>query len=171
MSLTLSTGTILWQLQRREKAACFSLHLFAVIEISENVSFLTLVFGSLVLLFTSKKRCTGLTWACRMCEWGRTGDFPLPWNPLQVKVMDPDPSEAELGSLELGKDYFLRPSWMEPWAIWSCGWHPCPWWGGWNEMIFMVPFTPRHFVIIWSCDITPATLDMKNLRVMMSSQH
>lgn len=72
------------------------------------------------------------------------------------------PVRLSLALWSWGKDYFLRPSWMEPWAIWSCVWHPCPWWGGWNEIIFMVPSTPRHLVILWSCDTTPATLDMKN---------
>lgn len=48
---TLSTGTILWQLQRRKKAACFSLHLFVSVEVSQTVSFLTQVLSSVLLLF------------------------------------------------------------------------------------------------------------------------
>ena len=47
-----------------------------------------------------------------------------------------------------------RPGWMSLWATWSSGRCPCPWQGGWKDMIFMVgPFQPKSFyypMILWS---------------------
>lgn len=36
---------------------------------------------------------------------------------------------------------------MELWASWSSEWHPWPWQGNWNQMIFKVLSNPNHFVI------------------------
>ena len=42
-----------------------------------------------------------------------------------------------------------------PWAAWSSGRCPCPWQGGWNEMIFKVPSSPSHPVIVRFCGWSP----------------
>ena len=41
---------------------------------------------------------------------------------------------------------------MGLWATWSSGRCPCPWQGGWSEMIFKVPSNPAHSVILWFYD-------------------
>lgn len=35
------------------------------------------------------------------------------------------------------------------WASWSSERHPSPWSGVWNRMVFMVPFNPNNFKILW----------------------
>ena len=45
-----------------------------------------------------------------------------------------------------------RPGWMELWATWSGGRCPCPWQGGWIQMIFKVPSNPNHLMIRWFYD-------------------
>ena len=42
-----------------------------------------------------------------------------------------------------------RPGWMRLWATWSGGSCPCPWQGGWNEIIFKVPSKPNNSVFLW----------------------
>jgi len=34
------------------------------------------------------------------------------------------------------------------WAAWSGGWRPCPWQGGWNDMIIVDLFNPGHSMIL-----------------------
>jgi len=41
-----------------------------------------------------------------------------------------------------------RPGWMGPWAGWSIGWQPCSWQEGWNYVIFYVPSSPSHSMIL-----------------------
>jgi len=41
-----------------------------------------------------------------------------------------------------------RPGWTGLWATWAGGRCPCPWQGGWNEMIFKVPFNPNHSISV-----------------------
>ena len=41
-----------------------------------------------------------------------------------------------------------RPGWTGLWATWSGGRCPCPWQGGWIQMIFKVPSNPTHS---WFC--------------------
>lgn len=50
--------------------------LFFSIEISENVSFLPQAFSTMMVLFTSKKRCTGLAQPCSVHDWERMWDLP-----------------------------------------------------------------------------------------------
>lgn len=37
-----------------------------------------------------------------------------------------------------------------PWAIWSDGWQPCLWQGGWNLMILVVPSNPGYPKKVWT---------------------
>lgn len=46
-----------------------------------------------------------------------------------------------------------RPGWTRPWPTWS--WHPCPWQGRWDWVIFGVP--PSRSVILWSSGQLAAT--------------
>lgn len=42
-----------------------------------------------------------------------------------------------------------RTGWMGPQATGSNGWHPYPWWGSWNQVVFEVLSNPIHSVIPW----------------------
>lgn len=46
----------------------------------------------------------------------------------------------------------LRPGWMGLWATWSGGRRPCPWQRGWNQVIFKVPSSPNHSLILRFCE-------------------
>ena len=43
-----------------------------------------------------------------------------------------------------------RPGWMGLWTTWSSGRCPCPWQGGWNMLIFKVPFNPNHSMLLYA---------------------
>lgn len=48
---------------------------------------------------------------------------------------------------------YSRPAWTGPWTAWSsnryAGWWPCLRQGCWNSMIFGVPYSSNHSMILW----------------------
>lgn len=69
-------------------------------------------YSAVWLLFTSKKRCTGLARVCSTRDWGRRWDLLLPLTPLKVRWWSQTPVRLSWALWSWVKDYFLKPSWM-----------------------------------------------------------